>query len=44
MVGGEIILIDKTAVLLAGAQMTSAWLIPIIFATIGIGIVLARKF
>jgi len=43
-VGGTFIGIDKTAVLLAGAQMTSAWLIPIIFATIGIGIVLARKF
>ena len=44
MVGGEMILIDKTAVLLAGAQMTSTWLIPIIVASIGIGIVLARKF
>jgi len=44
IVGGTFIGIDTTAVLLAGAQMTSAWLIPIIFATIGIGIVLARKF
>jgi len=44
MVGGEFIGIDTTAVLLAGAQTTSAWLVPIIFATIGIGIVLARKF
>jgi len=43
-VGGVFIGIDKTAVLLAGAQMTSAWLIPIIVASIGIGIVLARKF
>ncbi len=43
-VGGTFIGIDKTAVLLAGAQMTSAWLVPFIVAAIGIGIVLARKF
>jgi len=43
-VGGEIIPIDKIALLLAGAQMTSVWLIPIIVAGIGIGIVVARKF
>ena len=43
-VGGVFIGIDKTAVLLVGAQMTSAWLVPIIVAFIGIGIVLARKF
>jgi len=43
-VGGEFIAIDTAAVLLAGAQMTSAWLVPFIVAAIGIGIVLARKF
>jgi len=43
-VGGVFIGIDTTAILLAGAQMTSAWLVPIIVAAIGIGIVLARKF
>ncbi len=43
-VGGEIIPIDKIALLLAGAQMTTVWLIPIIVAGIGIGIVVARKF
>jgi len=43
-VGGEFIGIDTTAVLLAGAQMTSVWLVPFIVAAIGIGIVLARKF
>ncbi len=42
-VGGEFIGIDTTAVLLAGAQMTSVWLVPFIVAAIGIGIVLARK-
>jgi len=43
-VGGEFIGIDTMAVLLAGAQMTSAWLVPFIVAAIGIGIVLTRKF
>jgi len=43
-VGGEFIGIDTTAVLLAGAQMTSTWLVPFIVAAIGIGIVLTRKF
>jgi len=42
-VGGEFIGIDTTAVLLAGAQMTSVWLVPFIVAAIGFGIVLARK-
>lgn len=44
MIGGELIAIDTTSVLLAGAQMTSAWLVPIIVSVIGIGIILARKF
>jgi len=42
-VGGEIIPIDTTALLLAGAQSFS-WMIPVIVSAIGIGIVIARKF
>ncbi len=43
-VGGEGIPIDKIALLLAGTQMTAAWMIPVIVAGIGIAIVIARKF
>ena len=43
-VGGEIISIESTAVLLAGAQMTASWLIPVVAASYGIGIVLVRRF
>ena len=44
MVGGTGIQIDKTAMLLAGAQMNAAWLIPVLVAGIGFAIVIARKF
>jgi len=43
-VGGELIPLDTTSLLLTGAQMNAAWMIPIIVSAIGIGIVLARKF
>ncbi len=43
-IGGEFIGIDTTAVLLAGAQMNATWLIPVLVAAIGFGIVIARKF
>jgi len=43
-VGGEMILIDTTVLMLAGSQYMAAWLIPVIVSTIGIGIVIARKF
>ncbi len=43
-VGGEIIPLDTTMVLLAGTQTTAAWMIPVIVSAIGIGIVIARKF
>jgi len=43
-VGGEIIRIDTTSVLVAGTQNTAAWMIPVIVSGIGIGIVIARKF
>jgi len=43
LVGGEIIQIDNTAVLLAGAQTNALWLIPIISFAVVIGLVLAKK-
>ncbi len=44
MVAGSLIPIDMTLLILAGTQMTAAWMIPIIVAGIGIAIVIARKF
>jgi len=43
-VGGELIPLDSTMVLVAGTQTTAAWMIPVIVSAIGIGIVIARKF
>jgi len=43
-VGGELIPLDATMVLLAGTQTIAAWMIPVIVSAIGIGIVIARKF
>jgi len=43
-IGGTIIPIDTTSLLLVGAQMTAVWLIPVIVAGIGFAIVIARKF
>jgi len=43
-VGGSIVPIDTTALLLAGAQNIATWMIPVIVAGIGIAIVIARKF
>jgi len=43
-VGGEFIGIETTSVLVAGAQYTAAWMIPVIVSGIGIAIVIARKF
>ena len=44
VVGGELIPLDTTALLLAGAQANALWLIPAIVAATAIGIVIARKF
>jgi len=41
---GTVLPIDTTAVLVAGTHMTASWMIPVIVAGIGIGIVIARKF
>jgi len=43
-VGGEMINVDSTALILAGTQNTAAWMIPVIVSVIGIGIVISRKF
>jgi len=43
-VGGEMISVETTPVLLAGAQTSASWMIPVIVSAIGIGIVIARKF
>jgi len=44
VVGGELIPLDSTMILVAGAQYNAAWMIPVIISAIGIGIVIARKF
>ena len=43
-VGGELISLDTTMILVAGAQYNAAWMLPVIVSAIGIGIVLSRKF
>ena len=43
-VGGDMIQMETTSILVSGAQHTAAWMIPAIIAAAGIGIVLARKF
>jgi len=43
-IGGSMIPLDSTALLLQGVQTTGAWLIPVIVATFGIAIIIARKF
>jgi len=43
-VGGELIPVDSTSLLVAGAQANALWLIPVLVSAIGIGIVIARKF
>jgi len=42
-VGGEILPIDTTALLLAGVQTNAAWLIPVVLSVVGIGVILLRK-
>ena len=43
-IGGVLLPIDTTALLLANTQMNAAWMIPVIVAGIGFAIVIARKF
>ncbi len=42
-VGGTLLQINTTPLLLAGAQMTASWVIPVIAAGAGIGLVLLRR-
>ena len=43
-VGGTLFPIESTSLILAGAQMTASWMIPVIVSGIGIAIVIARRF
>jgi len=43
-VGGELIPLETTMVLVAGTQTAAAWMIPVIVSAIGFAIVIARKF
>lgn len=43
IVGGELIPIQTTSLLLAGTQMTASWLMPVIIAGAGIGLVFLRR-
>jgi len=43
-VGGDMIQMETTSILAAGAQYTAAWMIPVLVSGIGIAIVIARKF
>ncbi len=43
-IGGEIIPLDTTMILVAGTQTAAAWMIPVIVSGIGFAIVIARKF
>ena len=43
LVGGQIIPVDSTALLVAGAQTNALWLIPLIGTAVIIGVVLAKK-
>ena len=42
-VGGKLIQVDKTALVLASTQFTSSWVIPTLVAAIGFGLVISRK-
>jgi len=44
IVGGELLPIDTTMVLLGATKTTASWMIPVLVSAIGIGIVIARKF
>ncbi len=44
VVGGSGFVIDKTALLVSGAQSNAAWMIPVLVAGIVFAIVIARKF
>ena len=43
VIGGTFIPIDKTALLLAGVQSVSMWMIPVVLAGIGIGVFVIKR-
>jgi len=43
-VGGAFVGVEKSALFLAAAQLSAAWMIPVIVSGIGIAVVIARKF
>jgi len=43
MIGGELLPIDTTALLLAGMQTNLAWIVPIALSVVGIGVILVKK-
>ena len=43
VIGGEMISLDTSMILLAGTQTIAAWMIPVLVSGIGIAIVIARK-
>jgi len=43
-VGGTFEGVNTTTLLVSGAQMNAAWMLPVIVSAIGIAIVIARKF
>ena len=43
-VGGKLIPVETTSLILAGTQSTFSWMIPITVSAVGIAIVVARKF
>ena len=42
-VGGELLTIDTTALLLAGMQTNLAWIVPVALSAVGIGVLLVRR-
>ncbi len=43
LIGGTLIPIDSTSLILAGAQITASWLVPVLVTGSGIGLALVRK-
>ena len=44
VVGGHMIPVDTTTLMIAGAQNTAVWLIPVLVSAIGFGIIILRKY
>ena len=44
LVAGTLIPMDTTMVLLAGTQVMLSWIIPVVVAAVGFGVVIARKY